>query len=372
MRRALVGLLLLLGSRTALAQLPGMVPFDVRSAKAPTAVRSGGREHLIYELRISNISRRAGAIRRIEVLGSGQRIAAFEGDTLKAMLARVGESGDGRVLAGGHQVLAYLHVRVAPGAVPDRLDHRLVVAHGDSLETGSADTLGGIGVEVDRHAPAVLASPLTGGPWLAANGPGNTSGHRRTVIPLEGSARIPQRFATDWIKLGPDGTAWRGDSTKNANWFGYGEPLLAVADGRVVAVKDGIIENVPFSPTMAVPITLETVGGNHVILDIGGGRYAFYAHLIPGSVVVRVGDRVKAGQQVGRLGNSGNSTAPHLHFHLGDAPSPLGTEGLPFVVDEFQGYPAVSNIFAAWKPSGPAAPRKRELPLENEVVVFRR
>src|SRR5678809_947726 len=85
--------------------------------------------------------------------------------------------------------------------------------------------------------------------------------------------------------------SFHGDSTKNANWYGYGTPVVAVADGIVTEVKDSIIENVPMSPTMAVPITLETVGGNHVILDIGGGVYAFYAHVQPGSLKVKLGDK---------------------------------------------------------------------------------
>jgi murein DD-endopeptidase MepM/ murein hydrolase activator NlpD len=194
------------------------------------------------------------------------------------------------------------------------------------------------------------------------------------MIPLEGSSRIAQRFAADWILLGPDGRAWKGDSSSNANWYGYNAPLLAVADARVSAVVDGIVENVPLSPTRAVAINLETVGGNHVILDLGGGQYAFYAHLVPGSATVKVGDQVKKGQVLGRLGNSGNSDAPHLHFHLGDANSPLGTEGIPWVFERFEGLGRVTSLMAAlgpgWKAGAAPAARTRELPLENEIVMF--
>ena len=82
-------------------------------------------------------------------------------------------------------------------------------------------------------------------------------------------------------------------------------------------VKDGIPENVPGINSRAVPITLEMpLAGNHVILDIGGGRFAFYAHLQPGSLRVKLGDKVRRGQVLGLVGNSGNSTEPHLHFHI--------------------------------------------------------
>ena len=96
-----------------------------------------------------------------------------------------------------------------------------------------------------------------------------------------------------------------------------------MADGKVVGVKDGIMENVPNAAKMAVPITLETIGGNYVMEDIGGGRYAFYAHLIPGTIAVKVGDSVRASERLAKLGDSGNSTEPHLHFHICDGPDPL-------------------------------------------------
>jgi murein DD-endopeptidase MepM/ murein hydrolase activator NlpD len=125
---------------------------------------------------------------------------------------------------------------------------------------------------------------------------------------------------------------------------------------------------------MAVPITLETVGGNHVILDVGGGYYAFYAHLVPGSVKVKVGDRVKKGQQVGLLGNSGNSTAPHLHFHMGDKNSPLGSEGLPFLFDKFDllDWPksGFGEMLKGWKPSAAPVGHRKEVILENMIVRF--
>jgi murein DD-endopeptidase MepM/ murein hydrolase activator NlpD len=348
-----------------------LIGLDIRVPKAPVAVPSAGRAHLVYELRVSNLGRQGYAMQRVEVSAGGTQLATYEGDSLRRIALAVGETRDGRIVGAGRQTLVYLHVAVPAGAVPDSLSHRFMLTHPDSLDGPARDTLSGFTLAVDRSVPPVLHAPLADGPWVAANGPGNTSGHRRTVIPLEGRARIPQRFATDWIKLGSDGRGWHGDSTVNANWYGYREPLLAVAAGTVVATKDGIIENVPFSPTMAVPITLETVAGNHVILDIGNGRYAFYAHLIPGSLRVQLGDRVRAGQVIGLLGNSGNSTAPHLHFHLGDAPSPLATEGIPFTVDELDWLGAVRSFIQPFTPAGAPEPRRAELPLDNDVVRFR-
>lgn len=371
MPRLVLTIAMLVAPTALAAQLKGMIPVDIRVPKNPIAVLADSRPRLVYELRVTNVGRRALGIKRVEVSAAGRALAGWEGDSLKNIAQRIGEGGDGRVLGPGKQVLLFLMVSGPAGPAPTHLEHRLFFTPADSLDGQATDTLAKYVVTVDRRTPVVIRSPLAGGPWGAINGPGNTSGHRRAAIPLDGLTRIPQRFATDWIKLGPDGLAWKGDSTTNANWFGYNEPLHAVAAGTVVAAKDGIIENVPFSPTMAVEITLETVGGNHVILDLGGGNYAFYAHLIPGSLTVKVGDKVSAGQVIGRLGNSGNSTGPHLHFHMGDAPSPLGTEGVPFVVDGYTDLGLMTDFSKPWMPSAAPTPRQRELPFENHVVRFK-
>jgi Peptidase family M23 len=119
----------------------------------------------------------------------------------------------------------------------------------------------------------------------------------------------------------------------------------------------------------AVPIAPETVGGNYVTLDLGQGRYTFYAHLQPGSLRVKAGDKVRRGQVVGLVGNSGASTEPHLHFHISDANSPLGSDGLPYLLPAFE----AQGKGWGWKASEAKATtekRQMEIPLENDVVRF--
>ena len=82
-------------------------------------------------------------------------------------------------------------------------------------------------------------------------------------------------------------------------------------------------------------ITLEHLDGNHVVMDLGNGLYAFYAHMQKGSVTVAPGTQVKRGQVLGKLGNTGNSSAPHLHFHLMNNPSVTGSSGAPYLIDSF-------------------------------------
>ena len=236
---------------------------------------------------------------------------------------------------------------------------------GDSVRT---QTLDGAAVPVTAGAVAI-GPPLRGGPWLAANGPADASGHRRSLIPIYGTPAIAQRFAIDWVKVSDEDKTFKGDSLKNESYYAEGVDALAVANGTVVEVKDSIPENVPGVNSRAVPITLETVGGNHVIIDIGGGYYAFYAHLKPGSLKVKLGDKVKRGQVVGHVGNTGNSTEPHLHFHVADANSPLGSEGVPYRLDSFEIVGHCATFGTTCQRSAPVT-RKGEVPLENTLIRF--
>ncbi len=127
-------------------------------------------------------------------------------------------------------------------------------------------------------------------------------------------------------------------------------------------------------------MTLENADGNHIVLDLGDGSYAFYAHLEPGSITVKAGDRVTQGQQIGRLGNSGSSDGPHLHFHVMDHPSALVADGLPYVFARFDltgRIPPLADAAPYYEAqqslpitTADAGPRRDELPLGSDVVTF--
>ena len=97
-------------------------------------------------------------------------------------------------------------------------------------------------------------------------------------------------------------------------YYGFGEDVLAVADGRVVSVHDGMTDQTPF--LFMVPKSKSDYGGNNVIEEIAPNVFAWYAHLRQGSLTVKVGDSVKAGAPIGKLGNTGPSEGPHLHLGL--------------------------------------------------------
>lgn len=354
----------------AIAQLPAFV--ELRVPKAPTVATASGKSFLTYELHVTNFMAQPFTLKQVDVLSgtSDKRVLFTVADSsLTRALVRPGMTAgavERLTFAGGTRGLVYLWVPV-DGAAPASIQHRLSFTQGSGDSVRTAQLEGAV-VPVTPTA-IVIGPPLRGGTWLTANGPSNESGHRRALIPVAGVPAIAQRFAIDYVRVNDSSSTFSGDRLKNESYLAEGVDAIAVANGKVVAVKDGIPENVPGINSRAVPITLETVGGNHVIIDIGGGAYAFYAHLKPGSMRVKVGDQVKRGQVVGLVGNTGNSTEPHLHFHISDGNSPLGSEGLPYRYDAFEVVGQCRTIGSGCARSAPVA-KKNETPLANVLIRF--
>lgn len=327
------------------------VPFDIEVPTEPVAFRGhGGAIDMAYEIHLTNAFPAELHVSRIEVLDGDTVLEAYEGPELNAMLQLLGrDAPDKRTLGPGLRAVAFVWIRLKAGAAaPKSLRNRITVDDVPLERTVAVSA-----------APVVLGPPLAGSNWVAANGPANTSGHRRALMPVGGKLHIAQRFAIDWVKVDDKGRTFDGDSKDNTRYYAYGVSALAVANATVSSVRDGIPENVPGPNSRAVPITLDTIGGNHVVLDLGGGRFAFYAHLQPGSLKVKPGDKVTRGQALGLVGNSGNSTEPHLHFHVTDGPSPMGSEGVPYVLDAFEVLGATA-----------AGPKTNSLPLESARIAF--
>jgi len=349
---------------------PHTAPLDVAVSIAPVPFQADGKTHLVYELHIMNFAEWATTISRIEVLGgdsSGKTLADFSAPDIQAMMISPGypDAVKGRVPDAGFAVVFMWVTLNSPADVPSSLRHRITMLVGDYPEPLVITTAS---APVSRTAVPVIQPPLRGGEWLAGNGPSNASLHRRTLLADQGHAWLSQRFAIDWIELYPNGKSYQGDPNDNKNYRAYGAEIHSVADGVVTQIKDGIPQNVP-NQDPVVPITMETVGGNHVLAKIGDGLYAFYAHLQPGSVRVKVGDKVRTGDVLGLLGNSGNSSEPHLHFQICNQNSELACEGLPYAFPSYE----VQGKGWGWKSSdsqAAAVQHTMELPLEDEIVRF--
>lgn len=350
--------------------------FDLQVPAPPLPVREDGAPRLAYELHLTNFSREPLRPMRVDVRDAvrGGVLATFDGNALAQRLALQGatsDDDDSAVIAPGRRGVLYLELTLPPNAPPLALDHRIdYVVAGAEIRAEVA----GARTPVSDAAPPRLGAPLRGGPWAAIHSPAWPRGHRRVLYTVDGRARIPGRFAIDWVRLDADGRSTRGDADRTADALGYGAEVLAVADAVVAAVRDDMAESATISTHRKHALGDAT--GNYVALDLGDGRYAFYEHLKPGSVRVARGQRVRRGETIAALGFTGDSTGPHLHFHVADAASPLGAEGVPFVFDRFDVLGRYEDIAklgdAPWDSLADGLPVRRtaERPGANVVVDF--
>jgi hypothetical protein len=379
-RFVIVGALLATTFTTSSAQ---RAPVEIRSPFAPVAVAgTDGLVHVAYELHVTNFYLDTGMLRleRVEISADQEPapVISYAGSDLDTRVLHPGAQESlryGRSIAGGMRVIVYLWVTLQPRqAMVRSLRHRLVFQNEKGVET-----VGSASVDV-LHTPIVLSTPVRGGIWLAHNGPGNhQSPHWRSNLAWNGRVTIPQRFAIDFLGLDTNGNAVRGDFQKSANedWEGFGAEVVAVADGVVRDMQDGIADNQPLvePPPPAEP-TAAAGYGNFVILEVQPKTFVHYAHLQRNSVSVKVGQRVRRGQVLGRVGNSGDNNAPALHFSVSDSVSFEGSEGLPFLFDSFEllGETTGERAVGAESSPGPLqlspVKHRRELPLNGAVLDF--
>jgi hypothetical protein len=310
---------------------------------AAPVLGTDGRLHVVYEIQLTNARPVPATLQEIRVLDGSDPdrvVATFGADDLADILRDL----TGKTPAGSLEIepfvsrLVLMHVSFDSAAdVPASLVHRLLLTGAPLAGGNSPEPLDYTAAPYELSGtPPVLSPPLAGDNWVAINGCCGADGiHRDTVLPVNGHLADTQRFAIDYMRLDDEGRLVSGDPAAVESYDAYGAEVLAVADAIVLATSDTLDDRVPGSLPNPSTITLENVDGNHVVLDLGDGRYAFYAHLQKGSVTVKPGDRVRRGAVLGLLGNSGNTSAPHLHFHLMNGTSVLGSSGLPYTYDAF-------------------------------------
>lgn len=384
--RVLIGLLALVVIVTSAsfgqaAAPEEMTPLLLAVHDAPVPFTgSDGRVHLVYELWITNFSSAEVIVEKVDVLGDSAVIQSLDRNAVAQRLQPAGQREAVKALAKGTQALLFLNVSLAPGAqIPRELSHR-ITARVDAAPPGHQELSenGGTAM-VDRREVAVLGSPLRGERFISADSCCDATRHTRAALPVNGRVWVAQRFAVDWEQLDAQGRIYSGPSEKLESYTIFGQPVFAVADAVVVAITEGFPEQTPGKyPTN---ISLDAADGNSVILDLGQQRYALYAHLQPGSIKVRQGERVKLGQTIGLVGNTGNSVAPHLHFQVSDGPSSLASNGLPYEINDLQvaGQTPGTKAFDEAEGKGtplavtPVSPPRRitgALPLDQLIISF--
>ena len=379
---------MLFGSSVALTQPTSLQQaFDLQVPWRPMPVMLSGKRLLQYELHLTNFASKDLALKRVEVVDSaGAVLADLKDSELIGIIGRFDHmlgTTDKLLIPPGVRALVYLSVPIGtrePPTVPlgmvrppIALRHRIEYQVSGNSERASVE---GGAFTVDTEPLVSIGPPLRGGPWIAAYNASWERGHRRVPYAVQGSVHIPGRFAIDWGKVDKSGKFFRGDGSNVKDWYGYGAEVLAVADGIVAATRDDVPESETILKTPQ-PIKLEDAAGNYIALDLGNSHYAFYEHLKHGSIRVKPNEHVGRGSVIGLLGYTGESTGPHLHFHVSDNNSPLNAEGLPYQLERFTVlgmYPSVETLEESlpWSsvPPGSNAQPRGEFPGPLTVVEF--
>ena len=382
-----------------LALPPGtaFTPLAVSLITVPGPVKAvDGKIHLSYELFVTNALPQDVRLDRVTVRDARTHgeLASLSGPALAGSANALssphpGEGSDATrampgppVLSGSAEWVVWIDVAVAaskrlPRQVEHELDCTVLTPAGTVLRTFRA-TVGRTVLE--QRPPLDLLAPVRPGDWYVSEGCCDNTHHRRGLAPINGVLDVPQRFAIDWFKVGPGSRTWVGDPRRLSSYLSFRQPVLAAAGGRVVEVQDGLGDNPPPVPPALPPIQ-DTVG-NHITLEVAPGRYLLYAHLERGTVKARCGDRVAPGQLLGLIGNSGNSTTPHLHFQVMTGREFFPTDSPPFTFRSFtvlgQVRPRIWDDNLGLQPTGtlpltpsPYAGRHRdEMPLDRNVIRF--
>lgn len=337
-----------------------------------------GRVHLAYELLLINRSFLPPAkatLKSVQVLGDGKVLATLSGKRLREVMVRFSDpTVPGVSLDKGEAGFVLMDVAFRRGEkIPRRLTHRLRITTVPLNKTSAHRyTAGPTGVA--KRPALVVAPPLRGAGWIVGNGCCEAlTSHRGALLPVNGSLFNGERYAIDFIQIQPNGMMATGPLTELSSYPFFGDEVISATAGKVVRVLDGHPET---PPGALPPSTAAGASGNWVSVEVDKGRYAFYAHLQPGSIKVKVGDRVRVGQTLGLLGSSGNSNAPHLHFQMMDGPTPVAASGVPYRFSHFSVAGTLTN-FGGLFDDQPAqiAPRlrgihRRQLPLALQVIGF--
>lgn len=364
-------------AQEALAPVEARVPF------APSAFTgSDGLIHVAYELHVTNYYGDTGPLKPtgLQIFGDGAKkpLLSLDANELSRIVKPTPPEHQLASIFPGKRAVIFVWITLPPGtAIPHALRHYMAF----DTDKHGVTVLDGAIVQVNQEKIPVIGPPLRGGRWLAHEGPGAAQSHHwGSLVAVNGQLTIPQRYAFDLVGLDATGHAMRSsvkDIQKSAyaDWIGYGADVIAVADGVVRSARDGEEEHRPLSP-QPEPTSLTTNGlfGNYVVLEIGPGIFASYAHLQRGSLKVKAGDHVHRGQVLAHLGQSGNSAAPHLHFQLSNAATFEGAEGIPYVFDNFDllGSESEAQLFGQGEPWRATSidHRHAQMPLNDVVIQF--
>lgn len=305
--------------------------------------------HVIYDLLLTNFNSHPSTLKEIQILGRSsaneawKQIKTLSGQELITNFTRIaGDKETPLVLDAAKVGVVWVNLSFDKQSdAPAELAHRIVYDSKNQLGTPHAYDYICARLKIDKRPPIVISPPLKGEKWFVSGGYIGKLGHRTALFPLDNDLHSAQPYAIDWERI-DDKNYSSTDITKNESNRSYGETVYAVADGTVLGVNNRFDDQVPQKPEGEDRILWPA--GNSLVLDIGNGYYVMYAHMKRDCIKFKPGDKVKRGEEIGKVGSTGNSSAPHLHMHVTSNPGLLGADGVPYVLDKFEIVGEVKNL----------------------------
>ncbi|MCK9426715.1 MAG: M23 family metallopeptidase [Ignavibacteriaceae bacterium] len=312
--------------------------YEMKVTFAPIEVKStDGKINLLYSVEIPNFEKDGYTLKDFQVLNAANntRLCSIS-DTGKYLLihppttASIPEQLYAYPMFGHATYRFSIGLVLDPAQVPQKIKHRLVLLK-DAKET----TIEAAETAVSKEPVTIVGAPFKGNGFVSecttAFLPFNH--HPTYQLTYKGMTRVAERYCVDWLKVDSAGNLFHGDKTICSNWYVYGQNIYAATAGEVVFVQDGMPDQSPVGTVNDVNLYNGT--GNSVTI-MTGVSYAVYGHMIANSITVKLGEYVNKGQLIGRVGNSGNSNAPHLHFGIHSEFPYYISEGLPYYIDSFE------------------------------------
>lgn len=350
---------------TAPAQFSNLL---ITSIAKPQVFESlNGERFLVYELLFQNLSNNTIKVRGMDVRHGDDPtivIMPLEETELRKVVVQQGHKSDVLEFQPGTAGMCFINIAMSKtDPIPPSLTHLVVYDQSPPGEKSEFVEIRNGRVEVDTAPPVVIGPPLRGGPWVVYGGFNSSVRHRRAIFSVDNRIRFAHRYAIDWIKLDSQNRSLTdGPGVKASPTFD--QPVLAVAD----AVVYGVVDRFPDQALGKASGDRKFPGGNSVMLKLATGQFAYYAHLKLGSIKVKEGEKVKRGQELGVIGNSGNAAAPHLHMQISDGPNPFGSNSVPYVIEQFAYKGKVADMRKFDKDDLAHAPHQLILPDRESTV----
>jgi hypothetical protein len=302
-----------------------------------------GMDHVEYELLVVSVFPEPVTLTSVTALDpGGKKLMRIEGGALTAATQTLFAHTASAVIPASAAVSIDVDLILPPNTAPERVAHNITYALKPDSELAPMITsleVDAPEVAINRQPAIEIKPPVRGEGWLVSMGCCKPSLHRDLHIAIDGTRiETAETFAIDWAKV-KNNRLFDGNGSKVEQHYAFGEDVFAVADATIVSIQDGKPDAT--ANILMKPETKDDYGGNHVILEIAPKIFAIYMHLHPGSLTVKVGDVVKAGAPLAKIGNSGPSMGPHLHFGISDKPDFFAGRSLPFVFNSFTAVGAV-------------------------------